>query len=220
MRSSIARKNLMAFTGFFLCIFLVIHLLGNIQLFLPMPEAQLRFNWYAGFLSELFVIKIAGYLTYFCVLVHSILAVVLAIRNRKSAGDRYTGKDPKATAPWHSRFMGILGALILIFLIIHMMDFWYPYKYGGSIGYDTDGNKDLYAVVASSFRQWWYVGFYVVSVCALGFHLHHGVYSGFRSLGLYHTGYARWVKWLGFAFAIAITVGFAALPIYLFVIQL
>ncbi|APZ94932.1 succinate dehydrogenase cytochrome b subunit [Fuerstiella marisgermanici] len=219
MLSSVARKNLMALTGFFLCIFLVIHLLGNIQLFLPMPDAQLKFNWYAEFLSKLFVIKAAAYVTYFCVIAHSIVAVGLAITNRKSAGDRYVGKDPEASSPWHSRMMGILGAIILLFLIVHMMDFWYPYKFGNSVGQDPEGNRDLYTVVAVACRRWWYVGFYTVSVCALGFHLHHGVYSGFRSLGLYHPGYARWVKWFSLAFAIVITFGFAAMPIYLFFMQ-
>ncbi len=216
MPTSVAKKNLMALTGFFLCVFLVIHLLGNIQLFLPMPAVQVSFNWYASFLSELFVIKVAAYLTYFCVFVHSVLAVVLAIKNRKSAGSRYEGNDPHATSPWHSRIMGILGSIILLFLIIHMMDFWYPYKYGNSIGLDSEGNKDLYTVVATTFSRWWYVGFYVVSILALGFHLHHGVYSGCRSLGLYHSGYASFVKWFSLAFAALITLGFAAMPIYLF----
>ncbi len=219
MLSSVARKNLMALTGFFLCIFLVIHLLGNIQLFLPMPDAQLKFNWYAQFLSKLFVIKAAAYVTYFCIFAHSILAVVLAIQNRKSAGDRYVGKESEATSPWHSRMMGILGAIILVFLIVHMMDFWYPYKFGDSIGRDADGNKDLYSVVAVACRRVWYVGFYVVATVALGFHLHHGVYSGCRSLGLYHSGYAGWVKWFSLAFAVAITLGFAAMPVYLFFMQ-
>jgi len=176
----------------------------------------LSFNWYAGFLSELFVIKVAAYLTYICVFVHSVLAVVLAIKNRKSAGSRYEGNDPHATSPWHSRIMGILGSIILLFLIIHMMDFWYPFKYGNSIGLDSEGNKDLYTVVATTFSRWWYVGFYVVSILALGFHLHHGVYSGCRSLGLYHSGYASFVKWFSLAFAALITLGFAAMPIYLF----
>ncbi|MEQ9410882.1 MAG: succinate dehydrogenase cytochrome b subunit [Fuerstiella sp.] len=219
MLSSVARKNLMAGTGFFLCLFLVIHLLGNIQLFLPLPDAQLKFNWYADLLSRLLVIKAAAYVTYFCIFVHSVLAVVLAVTNRRSAGERYVGRDPEASSPWHTRMMGILGALILLFLIVHMMDFWYPYKFGNSIGLDAAGKRDLYSVVAEACRRWWYAGFYVVCMVALGFHLHHGVYSGCRSLGLYHRGVARWVKWFSLAFAIAITLGFAAMPVYLFLMQ-
>ena len=91
-----------------------------------MPDAQLKFNWYAEFLSKLLVIKAAAYVTYFCVFAHSVLAVVLAIQNRKSAGVRYVGKESEASSAWHSRMMGVLGAIILLFLIVHMMDFWYP----------------------------------------------------------------------------------------------
>ncbi len=219
MLSSVARKNLMALTGFFLCVFLVIHLLGNIQLFLPLPDAQLNFNWYAGFLADLWVIKVAAYVTYLCVAAHSVLAVVLWWRNREAAGDRYLGQGSPATSPWHSRAMGILGAIILVFLIIHMLDFWYPWKFGRMTSVDSAGNRDLYGIVATAFRSGWYVGFYVVAVAALGFHLYHGVYSGLRSLGLFHRGFAATARWLSLLFAVVISIGFAAMPVWMFLRQ-
>ena len=216
MVTTVARKTLMALTGLFLCVFLAVHLLGNLQLFLPEPQAQQQFNWYASFLSGLPVIKVAAYLTYICVLAHSIIAAVIAVRNRRSIGTGYRDQTPQKLAPWYSQFMGVLGAIILLFLIVHMSDFWFPFKTGADIGVDSEGHRDLYGLVVLEFQKGWKVILYVVGVLAVGFHLAHGFYSGLRSLGLSHPGYARWVRWIGYAFAIGVTVGFAAMPVYLY----
>lgn len=219
MFTSVARKTLMALTGLFLCLFLLVHLLGNMQLFLPAPQAQSQFNWYASTLSQLPLIHAAAWLTYISVLLHSILAAVLAVRNRKSAGSGYEGRDPSRLAPWYSRMMGVLGIIILIFLLVHMSDFWYPFKMGGDLGVDSEGQRDLFGLVTVEFQKGWKVILYVIGVIAVGFHLGHGVYSGFRSLGLSHPGYAKWLQRLGIAFAVAVTLGFGAMPIYLYLVH-
>lgn len=219
MLASVARKTLMALTGLFLCLFLVVHLLGNLQLFLPDGRARLQFNWYADMLSRLPVIEVAAWLTYLAVLMHTILSVGLAVRSRRSVGHGYQAKSPAGLVPWYSRMMGPLGTVILLFLIVHMSDFWYPFKTGADIGLDSDGQRDLFGLVKVEFRKGWKVALYVLGVLAVGFHLAHGFYSGLRSLGLSHPGYARWMKVLGYAFAVALTIGFAAMPVYLYVTQ-
>jgi succinate dehydrogenase / fumarate reductase cytochrome b subunit len=219
MTTTIARKTLMALTGLFLCFFLIVHLLGNLQLFLPDDQAQTQFNWYAETLSSLLVIEIAAMGTYLAILAHTVLAIVLTVRNRRTAGDRYQAKSPVPDAPWYSRFMGVLGAVILLFLIVHMKDFWYPFKTGADIGLDAAGRRDLFGLVATEFQQVWRIVLYEAGVLALGFHLLHGFYSGCRSLGLHQAGYARAVRWLGAAFAVVITLGFGAMPLYLFFTQ-
>ncbi len=220
MKTTIARKTLMALTGLFLCLFLTVHLLGNLQLFLPAGQARLQFNWYAETLSSFFVIEIAAIVTYVAIVAHTILAAVLTIRNRQAAGDRYLSDSATASqGPWYSRFMGFMGAVILVFLILHMSDFWYPFKTGAEIGVDAAGRRDLFGLVAMEFQQIWKIVLYELGVLALGFHLLHGFYSGLRSLGVHHPGYARGLRWLGSAFAAILTLGFGAMPLYLFFTQ-
>lgn len=216
MLSTIAQKTLMALTGLFLCVFLIVHLLGNLQLFLNEDQARIQFNWYAAFLSRLPVIKIAAWFTYLSVLVHVGLSVALAIRNRRSAGGGYQGQTPAGLAPWYARAMSLLGSIILLFLIVHMKDFWFPFKTGADIGLDSEGHRDLFGLVVFELSKGWKVVLYVLGVLAVGFHLAHGFYSGLRSLGLSHPGYARWIRRCGYLFAGLITLGFAAMPVYLY----
>ena len=216
MNSTIARKTLMALTGLFLCLFLTVHLLGNLQLFLPDGQARSQFNWYAETLSHLLIIEIAAVGTYVAILAHVLLSLFITIRNRRAAGPGYEASSPAKIVPWYSRSMGILGTIILLFLIVHMADFWFPYKTGADIGVDEDGHRDLYGLVAVKFQQGWRIILYELGVLAVGFHLFHGFYSGLRSLGVHHSGYARCLRWFGCAFAVVVTGGFAAMPVYMF----
>ena len=220
MLSSIARKNLMALTGLFLCFFLIVHVLGNLPLLLPAEEAQEPFNRYAAILTGLTVIKIASVVTMGAILLHAVLALVLTLRGRSGAGAGYAVAPSESTSPWYSRTMGLSGALILVFIVVHLWDFWYPYKFAGdAVGKDPAGQRDLYSIVVSTCQRWWHVLFYVVSMVVLGFHVHHGIYSGLRSLGLYPSGVARWVRYAGMVFALVVCGLFAAMPVYLYFIH-
>ena len=217
--SSVARKSLMALTGLFLCVFLLVHVLGNSLLFLPADAARPQFNHYAHWLSGLPVIKIAAYGTYACIIAHAVLAVVLTRGNRNSAGVGYAHPDPGASSQWYTRWMGFLGTLLLVFLVVHLWDFWYPYKFGKVVELDADGHKDLYALVAAAFQQEWRVVLYVAAMIALALHLFQGFYSGWRSLGFHHNVYSQWLKIAGRVFAILIAIGFAAMPITMYLLR-
>lgn len=215
MRSTIGQKTLMALSGLFLCLFLTIHLLGNLQLFLPPDQAQRQFNWYAQFLSRQPAITAAAFLTYLAIVGHTVLSLILARRNRHAVGVGYQGPPPTGLSPWYRRMMLSLGGIILLFLVVHLNDFWRPFKFGADIGLDDEGRRDLYGLVVRELSVGWKAGLYVLGVVAVGFHLLHGFYSGFRSLGLSHPGYAKWLRRLSYVFAAAITVGFAAMPVYI-----
>lgn len=206
----------MALTGLFLCLFLAVHLAGNLQLFLPEDDARESFNAYAALLAGLPFIKIAAWGTYLAILAHVVIAVVLTVRNRAAAGTRYEERASEALSPWPSRFMGVLGTVILVFLVVHMSDFWWPFKFGGDLELDPHGRRDLFGLVVAEFQKSWKVALYVLGTLAVGLHLVHGVYSGLRTIGLSHPGYARWARRLGLAFAVVVTLGFAAMPLYLF----
>ena len=249
--SSLGKKLIMALTGLFLCTFLVIHLIGNLQLF--KDDSGQAFNSYAYFMTHFVPIKVVSYLLYTSIIVHAVYALVLTIGNKKARPVGYAANKPSANSPWTSRNMGILGTILLLFIVVHMGNFWWKYhnaelpyaKYEISLNdpqhiivselpYDAKRlvhsdyvdsqagkqiviSKDLYQVVANSFKTWWYVLLYVVSMAALSFHLIHGFRSAFQTLGWDHKKYVPLIRFLGvWIFGVLIPLGFAAMPVYFF----
>ncbi len=218
-RSSIGRKYFMALSGLFLCLFLVVHLAGNLQLF--KDDGGKAFNMYTWFMTHNPLIKFISYANYAIILLHVIDGILLSKHNRKARPVKYYKVDQSKSSTWSSRNMGILGTIILIFLVIHMRSFWFEMHFGNVpvLEYDNDGvqYKDLFTVVDAAFGQLWYVLLYVISMFALAFHLYHGFQSGFQSLGINHPRYNALIKGVGtFAFAILIPALFAAMPLYFF----
>lgn len=214
MLSTLSKKMLMCLTGLFLAFFLLIHFLGNLQLFLPQEQAHLQFNAYSHFLAGNILIKIISYVLYASIILHGFDGLVVTLKNRKS-GAVYESDHRGRASKWYSRNMGILGTLILIFLVIHFQNFWYVYKFG-TPPLDERGNKDLYILVIAVFQQWWYVLIYVLSMVALCYHLVHGIYSAIRTLGLFHPKFVKWFKIVGIGYSVIISMGFAMMPIYIF----
>lgn len=213
LRSSISRKIVMSLTGGWLCAFLVVHMAGNLTLLLPAELARPRYNAYTRFMTGNPLVQVIAYLNYAAILVHVAVGLLLTVQNRRATPQRYACARPGETSPFHARHMGLLGALVLVFLVIHMKTFWFRYHYG-EVPVDADGMRDMYAVVVLAFGQTWYVALYVAAMAILGLHLLHGFASGFRTIGVHHRRYWRWVQWLGVVFAIAVSLAFAAMPIY------
>lgn len=126
--SSLGKKLIMSLTGLFLCIFLVVHLIGNIQLF--KDDGGQAFNAYSYFMTHNPLIKIVSYVLYLSIIVHAVYALVVTINNRKARPVGYAYYKGEANSPWTSRNMGILGTIILIFLVVHMSNFWAQYHWG------------------------------------------------------------------------------------------
>jgi succinate dehydrogenase / fumarate reductase cytochrome b subunit len=213
--SSLAKKYWMALTGLFLCVFLIAHLAGNLQLLDMSPEGQLKFNAYAKFMTTFPLVKVVSYLLYASILFHAFDGFLLTIQNRKARPVKYAFEKPGANSAWYARQMALLGTLILVFLVIHMKHFWYEMHWG-ELGMDADGNKDLYTLVAAAFTQTWYVALYVVMMGVLAFHLLHGFSSSFQSLGLNHPRYTPIIKNVGVFFAVIVPIFFALIPVWMF----
>lgn len=209
------RKILMSLTGLFIIVFLIIHLLGNLQLLLPYEKAHLQYNWYSHLLSHNIIIEIIAYLLYFSFLVHIINSLYISIENYKSGGKSLNRDTRGINSSWFSRNMGILGFIILTFLIIHLRDYWYLYKFK-SLPVDESGNKDIFMIVYESFKNEWFVMIYVVSFIAIGFHLSHGIWSAFRTLGVYNKWYIKASKYIGIFFAILLCTLFAVIPLVIY----
>lgn len=215
LSSTLGRKLLMALTGLFLILFLIVHLIGNLQLL--KSDGGRAFNVYAEFMTSNPVIVTVSYVNYTCILVHVIWAFMLTQRNRAARGSQGYAVV-KNSSPWTSRNMGILGTFILIFLVIHLKGFWYEMHWGGISKANYDGRevKDLFAVVDMAYSNVWYVAVYIVSMAILAFHLWHGFASSFQTLGLNHVKYNPLIKFVGQTFAIVVPALFALIPIWMF----
>ena len=227
MTSSIGKKVIMSLTGLFLISFLTVHLAGNLQLLGSDPVvAGQAFNEYAYFMTSNPVIQFTSYGLYAFILLHAIQGILIWRQNMSARGDvRYAVKNDRvASATKSSIYMGSLGTVILIFIIIHMVQFWAQMKFTDSVSAVTYAGaeypvKDLYTLVAGAFSNIWFVIFYVVSMGFIAFHLAHGFESAFQTLGLNHPKWSPIIRTVGRAYAVLVPLGFAAIPIYMYVTQ-
>lgn len=214
----------MAFTGLFLCTFLVGHLLGNLQLLLPVSEAARdQFNEYALFMTTNPAIMVLSYVTYLSILFHAIDGAILTYNNNKARPQGYVKFRPQTNTTWSSRNMGLLGTVIFAFIVLHMNAFWAKMKFGGldNTVYTTANGeevKDLYTLTIGTFQDADYglifCIIYLIAMAAIAFHLKHGFASGFQSLGVNHPKYNGAIRKFGYAFAFIISLAFAVIPLY------
>jgi succinate dehydrogenase / fumarate reductase, cytochrome b subunit len=217
--STIGRKIVMSITGLFLCSFLVVHLIGNLQLF--NDDGGHAFNVYSHFMGHNPVIRVMEFVLLAGFVFHIWDAVALTRRNKAARKVGYAYSRPQDNSNWSSRNMGLLGTVILVFLIIHLYNFFLPTKTGGLDKVMIDGVMvdNLYIRVAESFKIWWYVALYVLSMFALAFHLVHGFQSAFQSLGINHKKYTPAIKTIGYVFSVLVCLGFAVMPLYFFLFK-
>jgi len=130
--SSLGKKLIMALTGLFLCTFIIVHLGGNLLLF--NNDNGYSFNAYANFLTHFPPIEVIAYLLYLSIFVHAIYATVLTIQNRKARPITYAASN-NSPASWSSKNMGLLGSILFLFIVIHMGDFWFKYKYTDTVSF-------------------------------------------------------------------------------------
>ena len=126
---SIGRKFIMGLTGLFLVSFLIVHLSGNLQLFLN--DGGLAFNIYTKFMTTNPLIKIAEWILFGGFIIHIIYAAILTNQNRKARPEKYAYSKLGGSSSWFSRNMGLSGTIVMIFLAVHLTMFWGVYKFGG-----------------------------------------------------------------------------------------
>lgn len=130
--SSLGKKLIMALTGLFLSVFLIVHLGGNLLLF--SNDNGYSFNMYANFLTHFPPIEVIAYILYLSIIVHAAYALILTINNRKARPVSYA-VGTQSPVSFSSKNMGLLGSILLLFIVIHMGDFWYQYKFTHNVGY-------------------------------------------------------------------------------------
>ncbi len=212
------KKSIIAGTGLFLCIFLLVHLSANALLLLPEATARGMYNSYSATLRENPLITIVAYRLYLSIIFHVVYAAVITVKNRKSRGSTYAVNHQKENSTWTSQNMGLLGVLVLLFIGVHLANFWVRIKlgFGESVGLDAAGNLDVYAVTYALFHKVYYVLFYSILMVPLGLHLQHGLKSAFKTLGFYHKKGLRILAKISLGYALVMSIGFGIIPVIVY----
>lgn len=216
LTSTIGQKLVMSLTGLFLILFLIVHLVGNLQLLAD--DGGESFNLYSYFMTHNPLIKTISYGLYFFILLHAVLGIALKRKNRSARGVQYSVSSYPG-ASWASKQMALLGILIFAFLLLHMGDFWWKMKFTDQLSMVSYAGvdyqvKDLYERVDASFQVTWVVIAYVVGQLALALHLWHGFDSAFQTLGLRNWRFGNLFKVVGQIYSIVVPLGFAIIPLY------
>jgi succinate dehydrogenase / fumarate reductase, cytochrome b subunit len=215
--SSITKKIWMALLGAFLLIFLLIHL--SINLFLLRQDDGQWFNAAAHFMGTNYVVKVFEVVLFAGILFHIVLGIILQLRNWMSRPVRYQVTN-KSKTPFLSKYMIYTGGIVLLFLIIHFMNFYFI-KLGwvGENAPRIDGEPNFYLIAQQLFSVPGYSILYIVLFIILGFHLYHAFESAFQSLGLNFKKYTPAIEKAGLIYSIIIPAGFIIIPLYFLIIK-
>jgi succinate dehydrogenase / fumarate reductase, cytochrome b subunit len=207
-RTTIGKKVVMGVTGLIGIGYVILHMAGNLLAFRG-PEA---INAYAHFLQStgelLWILRIV---LISAVILHVIAAYQLTMQNRAARPVDYVNRKPQVST-WAARTLRWGGALLLVFIVLHIMHFttgtWQP---SGSFS-----ETDVYSNLVTSFRIWWVTLFYVAAMIALGLHLYHGAWSSVRSVGVSQPSRDPLHRTIALGIALILWLGFTAVPVAVF----
>lgn len=216
--ASIGRKFLMSITGLFLMLFILVHL--TINLLLIFDDSGDLFNQGAYFMATNPAVKIMEPILGLGFLIHIIWSFLISWENWKARPVKYNKQDLSKASSWSSRNMLILGALVLVFLVIHLYNFYLKIKITGSplLEHTNVGGVDMentYNLVSSLFiGNWFYSLLYVAGGILLGLHVIHGFWSSFQTIGLNNQIWMKRLQTIAWVYAVVVAVGFSVIPLY------
>ena len=222
--SSVLKKLLTGITGLSLVLFLVVHLIGNLTLF----AGPAVFNAYARFLHHFMhgmFIRVAefGLLSFFALHIWSAMSVQFSKKKARPSGyvaSKYAGGPSKRS--FHSMYMAISGSILLLFIIVHLINFKYAdHEVVGTMTLEGGIEaQNVYRLVVETFQgNFFIVLFYMAAMGVLCSHLMHGIWSAIQSVGLTRPSTIPFLHAAGMAMAIALAVGFFLLPILIFMMR-
>ena len=213
--SSLGKKVIMGTTGLFLVSFLLVHCFINALIFVN--DGGETFNKGAEFMGTNWLIRAMEIVLFLGLILHMVQALILTLENKKARPVAYAKIDGAANSSWYSRSMGLLGTLLLMFLILHLKHFWILSRFTDHIAHTeatkAPGQETLFTEMKEVFESPMVVILYVLSMISLAYHLLHGFQSAFQTLGLNHKKYTPLIKSTGLWFSIIIPVLFALMPI-------
>lgn len=208
--SSIGRKLTMSLTGIFLILFLIVH--AGLNACIWANDGGVMFNKAAHFMGGNWVPRVLEIGLFAGFIIHIIQGIMLEISNRSKRGHTgYAISYANRGSKWYSRSMGLLGTIILLFLIVHLSNFWFPNRLHQ--GFLLGEEIDLFEKMKETFSEAWIVLIYVLGCISLAYHLMHGFYSAFKTLGVNNKRQLALIKSCGYAFSIIVPLVFAMMPI-------
>jgi succinate dehydrogenase / fumarate reductase, cytochrome b subunit len=207
--SSVGKKLVMSLTGLFLILFLIIHVSLNACIWAN--DGGKMFTAGAHFMGGTVVPRVLEIGLVAGFLIHIIQGYMLTFQNRSKRKKGYAVPMGNKGSKWYSRSMGLLGTLILIFLITHVIHFWIPNR--SNQGWLLGEEIDLYTTMKEVFQNGWVVILYIVGCISLAWHLIHGFQSSFRTLGVNNKKYLRLLSNMGVWFSIIVSLAFALMPV-------
>lgn len=211
--SSLAKKLIMSISGAFLMVFLVVHLGANLTALI----SQDLYNEVCHFMDTNLLVRIMVPILAAGFAVHLFFALWLTYQNFLARGEQRYAVPGKSDISWAGQNMFILGVVVLGFLALHLFHFWAKMQlqtFMGLMGFDAEGATDPYTLVKSLFENPIYSGIYLVWIWALWFHLTHGFWSAFQSMGLNNSIWLPRLKVAGMVYAWFIALGFTVIPLY------
>ena len=223
--SSIGQKFVMSITGIFLISFLVVHVGLNACIWAN--DGGRMFNAGANFMASMLVIRIMEVVLFAGIIIHAIQGLILTGANNSKRKVGYAVDYGNRGSKWYSRSMGLLGTLLLLFLIMHIYHFWIPSRFGGMFGVHELAETHYEGALASQYHNLFaemikvfqgpyssvIVLIYVVGCISLAYHLMHGFESAFRTLGVHNRRYTKLLRFGGRGFAIIVSLAFAMMPL-------
>jgi len=210
--SSLSHKFILALAGLFLMLFLCTHLLTNL---LMLTGDSTAFNRAVEFLSTNPLIKVVEYVLFAAFIIHIIFGVIVWLSNNKARPVKYYVASGSETS-YFSKFMIHTGLIIFVFLIIHLVNFYFVKLGLVAVPDYASDSHDFYAMAVVLFKEPLYSLIYVVCFIFLGFHLKHAFQSAFQTLGLNHDKYFPVIKVIGTIYALVISIGFSIIPVYFY----
>lgn len=216
LTSTVTRKFIMALTGLALVGFVILHLLGNLQLLLP--DGGKAFNIYAHKLITLGPLLWGAEVGLLAVILgHVVYGVWVTLTSKAARGDvdyaAEASKEGESHRNFSSLMMWLWGIVLLVFIVFHVIHFKFGAYYETSINGETV--RDLYRLVVEEFKKPHIVIIYLIAMVMLGLHLRHGIWSAFQSIGLMPKPYAGLLYIIFAVLAVAIALGFFILPVWL-----
>ena len=206
LSTSVGKKMVMAVTGLLLIMFLVIHFIGNYtiwggrEVFTAYVSALESLGWFTHVIEVLLALVF---------LIHIYYGLSLAVSNDAKRPIGYKKYESNKLIKFSARYTWQTGLLILLFLVIHLITFWYEFKFGTP-------HRELYDIVVAWFHNPLYALIYVLFLITLGVHIHHGFESAFQTFGWNHPKYTPWIEKFGTFLAWFFGLGFSLIPIILY----
>lgn len=218
LSSSIGKKLIMSVSGLFLVVFLLVHL--AINMLIVIDSSGELYNEGVHFMGTNPLIKIMEPVLALGFIIHIVYATILTLQNQKATPVGYAVTQKTKATSWASKNMYILGGLVLVFIIIHMMNFFVKMKITHTAPLTAEGGHDGYRLVTELFMaqgtlSYLYCAIYILAAALLGLHIRHGFWSAFQTIGFNNEIWKKRLFCAATIFAWVIGIGYSILPLYM-----